>query len=58
MGRLAKNKERTFICGRCKQPTYRTGDQDLPDVCPQCGYVHGQRDEHSVPEKVKWKFKR
>jgi len=42
-----------YTCGRCKGRIRYLLSAGKPDVCPECGYGHGQRDVNDVPEELK-----
>lgn len=56
MGRVAVNKEYTWKCGRCGFEVFYK--EEAPAKCPNCDYIHGQRNYLDVPETVKLKIHR
>lgn len=51
MGRVERNYEDFWICGRChKEVFYQEASEE---VCPYCDYMHGTRDRFDVPDEVK-----
>jgi hypothetical protein len=42
-----------YTCGKCKGYIHYLASKGKPDVCPACGYGHGTRDVHDVPNIVR-----
>jgi len=48
-----KNQYGFYTCGRCKGKIPFLKRKDRPNVCPECGYGHGERDVNDVPPIVR-----
>lgn len=53
MDRNQEDRQRYYICGQCKDKQYYLVNEEPPIPCPDCGYIHKDRDKYSVPSRIK-----
>lgn len=49
----SKDKCGYYTCGKCGGNIRYLLTDGKPDVCPECGYGHGERGVNDIPREVK-----
>ena len=54
LARLKTERKMAYYrCGRCTGNIRYLPSDGKPDVCPQCGYGHGERRVNDIPSELK-----
>lgn len=52
--RVQDRRYKYYICGQCKTPIEYCVTDEPPIPCPDCGWVHKERDKKDIPENIKY----